>query len=240
MSVAAIVPAAGLGVRLGPGAPKALRELAGEPLLVHAARSLLSGGEVDQLVIVAPPDDVDGVRRLLAGCDSDWDPGSDSDWDPDCDVVAGGSTRRESVAAGLRALNSDVDVVLVHDAARPLVPAEVVARVVSAVRAGAGAVVPVLAVTDTIKRVRAGEVVETIDRSALRAVQTPQGFDRAVLERAHTETTSDVTDDAGMVEALGLGVQVVDGHAEAFKITHSFDLAVAEAVLRARRSPLEY
>ncbi|HET7326759.1 MAG TPA: 2-C-methyl-D-erythritol 4-phosphate cytidylyltransferase [Nocardioidaceae bacterium] len=237
MPVAAIIPAAGLGVRMGPGAPKAMRELAGEPLLAHAVRSLVSTHEVDQLVVVVAADRVDDVRRLLedggvlAATGGRVDPSSHAS---QLRVVAGGSSRRESVAAGLRAVDPDTDVVLVHDAARPLVPAEVVARVVAAVRAGAPAVVPVLAVTDTIKRVRGDEVVETVDRSALRAAQTPQGFSRTALQRAHAETTSVATDDAGMVEELGLTVRVVDGHAEAFKITHAFDLAVAESVLRGR------
>lgn len=225
MSVAAIVPAAGLGVRLGSGAPKALRALAGEPLLVHAVRSLLAAGEVDELILVVPADGVDAVRSLLADRERHGQR---------MVVVAGGASRRESVAAGLQALDTGADLVLVHDAARPLVPPEVVSRVVTALRSGAAAVVPVLPVADTIKRVVADRVVETVDRTTLRAVQTPQGFERAVLERAHAEVRSEVTDDAGMVEELGLAVQVVAGHAEAFKITHPFDLAVAESVLRNR------
>jgi len=224
VSVAVVVPAAGLGVRLGPGEPKALRELAGESLLVRAVRSLLVSGQVGQVVVAAPAGAERTVEALLA-------PVVD---DAVLTVVAGGQTRRESVAAGLAALAGDVDVVLVHDAARPLVPGAVVDRVIGAVRAGAPAVVPVLPVTDTIKRVDGDVVVETVDRAPLRAVQTPQGFDPAVLARAHREATAAATDDAGMVEEIGVTVRVVAGAAEALKITHAFDLAVAEAVLRAR------
>ena len=232
MTTAAVVPAAGRGERLGPGSPKALRDLGGLPILVHAVRALVSARSVDLVVIAAPPDGgVDEVRALLA------------DHVPMAAViiVPGGSSRQQSVAAALQHLPSDVDVVLVHDAARPLVPAELVDAVTSAVRAGSSAVIPVLPVTDTVKEIDAGgRVVATLDRSSLRAVQTPQGFDRALLERAHQEATADqvddVTDDAGLVERLGETVVVVPGHEEAFKVTRPFDLVVAEAVLARRRS----
>ena len=222
MTTAAVVPAAGRGERLGPGSPKALRDLGGLPILVHAVRALVSARSVDLVVIAAPPDGgVDEVRALLA------------DHVPMAAViiVPGGSSRQQSVAAALQHLPSDVDVVLVHDAARPLVPAELVDAVTSAV----------LPVTDTVKEIDAGgRVVATLDRSSLRAVQTPQGFDRALLERAHQEATADqvddVTDDAGLVERLGETVVVVPGHEEAFKVTRPFDLVVAEAVLARRRS----
>jgi 2-C-methyl-D-erythritol 4-phosphate cytidylyltransferase len=209
-------------VRLGDGPPKALRDLAGQPLLVHAVRSVLGSAHVSRVVVAAPPEALDDVARLLA------------DWSEPARVVAGGYTRRASVAAGLAALPVDADIVLVHDAARPLVPSRVVDRVVDAVLAGAPAVVPVLPVTDTIKRVEADVVIETVDRSALRAAQTPQGFRREILARAHVETTSEATDDAGLVEEIGLPVHTVEGSDEALKITRPFDLIVAEAILAAR------
>ena len=217
MTVGVVVPAAGAGTRLGPGAPKALRLLAGEPLLVHAVRRLRACPSVGPVVVAAPPASVAEVQELLAAFD--------------VQVVAGGVERQDSVRVALAALGADVDLVLVHDAARALVPVTVVESVVAALRAGASAVVPVLPVADTVKRVIGDAVVETVAREDLRAVQTPQGFVRSVLERAHTSDRS-VTDDASMVEALGVKVVTVAGAAEAFKVTTPFDLLVAEGVLR--------
>ena len=233
MSTAAVVPAAGRGERLGPGSPKALRDLGGLPSLVHAVRARVSARSVDLVVVAAPAQEgaVDEVRAMLA------------DHVPMAHVVviAGGASRQQSVALALRELGPEVDVVLVHDAARPLVPAELVDSVTSAVRAGAPAVVPVLVVSDTIKQVdESGRVVATLDRSHLRAVQTPQGFSRALLQRAHEsaveEGFDDVTDDAGLIERIGETVVVIPGHEEALKVTRPFDLTIAEAVLARRRS----
>lgn len=225
--VAVIVPAAGKGERLGPGAPKALRELGGFPLLVHAVRTLVAARSVDLVVVAAPPNPqgLAEVQRLLA------------DLPGDTRVVAGGQSRQQSVALALAALPRDCDVVLVHDAARALTPVDVVEAVVGAVRGGAGAVIPVLPVSDTIKAVDGDRVTATVDRSTLRAVQTPQGFTRDILAKAHaaSDPSAPATDDAGLVEALGLPVHTVPGHAEAFKITTPFDLVLAEAVLRRRR-----
>ena len=218
MTVGALVPAAGSGVRLGPGAPKALRLLAGEPLLLHAVRGLRRATSVGPVVVAAPADDLERVRRLLHGLD--------------VVVVAGGAERQDSVRAALAALPIHVDLVLVHDAARCLTPVAVVDRVVAALRAGAQAVVPVLPVADTVKRVDGERVVTTVDRSALRAVQTPQGFRREVLERAHASSGPVLTDDAGLVEAVGGQVTTVAGADEAFKVTRPLDLVLAEALLR--------
>src|SRR6266536_69335 len=136
MSVAAVVPAAGRGERLGGELPKAFRLLGGAPLLVHAVRSLLASRHVGMVVVAAPADRLAEVRALLG---------------PGVTAVAGGEHRQASVAAALAALPSDVDVVLVHDAARPLVPVSIVDAVAGAVLAGAPAVVPVLPVADTLK-----------------------------------------------------------------------------------------
>jgi 2-C-methyl-D-erythritol 4-phosphate cytidylyltransferase len=221
--VAILVPAAGMGVRMGPGGPKALRVLAGEPLLVHAVRNLVAAPSVGVIVVAAPPNDVTAVEALLAAF-------------PQVRVVAGGETRQVSVARALSAVPTEFDLVLVHDAARCLAPPELTETVAAAVRAGSDAVVPVLPVIDTIKMVTdAGVVSATVDRSALRAVQTPQGFRRAVLEEAHTSAVEHHTDDAGMVEALGRKVDTVPGHEAALKITRPFDLAVAEAILSQAR-----
>lgn len=223
----AVVPAAGAGVRLGAGVPKALALIDGEPVLVHALRSLLAAPSVDAVVVCAPPAGLDTTRALCAGLSVRCP----------VEVVAGGDTRQESVARGLAVLPQGADVVLVHDAARALVPAEVVERVVAAVRAGAGAVVPALPVTDTVKQVRDGVVVATLDRSLLVAVQTPQGFRREVLEAAYAAAGADLHfDDAGLVERNGDQVSVVPGHPDAAKITTPADLLVARTVLAARRT----
>ncbi|GAA2968443.1 2-C-methyl-D-erythritol 4-phosphate cytidylyltransferase [Streptomyces flavovirens] len=232
-----MIPAAGRGVRLGPGAPKALRVLGGTPMLIHAVRAMAASRAVGLVVVVAPPDGAPEVKNLI-----------DAHVLPDHTdylVVPGGATRQESVGLGLDALPEDVSVVLVHDAARPLVPVDTVDAVIEAVRAGAPAVVPALPLADTVKEVEPGPpgdpepVLSTPVRSRLRAVQTPQGFDRDTLVRAHAEVAVDgegATDDAGMVERLGSPVVVVPGHAEAFKVTRPLDLVLAEAVLARRRA----
>jgi 2-C-methyl-D-erythritol 4-phosphate cytidylyltransferase len=150
--------------------------------------------------------------------------------------VAGGAERTDSVRRGLDALPSvPFDCILVHDAARPFVPAVVISRVVEAVLAGADAVIPVLPVTDTIKRVGPdGQVTGTPDRSGLVAVQTPQGFRPAVLRRAYDVFADIATDDASLVERLGLPVDTVEGSPDAFKITRPADLVLAEALLSRR------
>ncbi|MEU0285430.1 MULTISPECIES: 2-C-methyl-D-erythritol 4-phosphate cytidylyltransferase [Streptomyces] len=231
---AAVIPAAGRGVRLGPGAPKALRALGGTPMLVHAVRAMADSRAVSLVVVVAPPDGAAEVTSLL---DAHALPER-----TDVLVVPGGESRQESVKLGLDALPEGYDIVLVHDAARPLVPVDTVDAVVEAVRDGAPAVVPALPLADTVKQVEPAAapgdpepVVATPDRSLLRAVQTPQGFDRATLVRAHETVKHDVTDDAGMVEQLGLTVVAVPGHEEAFKVTRPLDLVLAEAVLARRR-----
>lgn len=239
-----MVPAAGRGERLGPGAPKALRELGGVPLLVHAVRALSRSRAVGLVVVVAPPDGTARVRALLDQYGLDGQDGTA------VTVVPGGATRQESVRLGLAAVPDTVDVVLVHDAARPLVPVDVVDAVVRAVADGAEAVVPAVPLADTVKQVspaaapgRPEPVVGTPDRSTLRAVQTPQGFRREVLFRVHEKALHDgvdATDDAGLVERYDGAVVVVPGHEEAFKVTRPLDLVLAEAVLARRRALDEF
>ncbi|MCX6432760.1 MAG: 2-C-methyl-D-erythritol 4-phosphate cytidylyltransferase [Actinobacteria bacterium] len=225
-----MVPAAGRGERLGPGAPKALRPLGGVPMLVHAVRALAASRTVDLVVVAAPEDTAESVASML----------SEQSFPAEVVVVTGGDTRQDSVARALLTLPEDVDVVLVHDAARPLVPEELVTAVVAAVRSGHQAVVPGLAVVDTIKQVDGSDaVVATVDRSTLRAIQTPQGFTRSLLQRAHAGADLDqapATDDAGLVERMGLPVHVIPGHEEAFKVTRPFDVVMAEAILARRRA----
>ena len=225
--VVALVVAAGSGVRLGGAVPKALRLLDGEPLVLHALRRLAAGG-IDRAVVVIRPDERERFDRALTDLER-----------PTVDLVAGGAERQDSVRAGLDFLAEAVPsarIVLVHDAARPLVDPATVRRVVSAVAAGAPAVVPAVAVVDTIRQREPDGSSVGLDRSRLMAVQTPQGFDLDLLRRAHAAVAADgvgVTDDAGACEHLGTVVTTVPGSPTGLKITHSDDLVVAEALLRA-------
>jgi 2-C-methyl-D-erythritol 4-phosphate cytidylyltransferase len=224
--VAVLVPAAGAGLRLGPGGPKALRLLDGEPLLVHAVRRVAAAPSVRLIVVAAPATEVEAVRELLAPV-------------APVTVVSGGAERQQSVAAALAAVPPDLAIVLVHDAARALTPPQLFEEVAAAVRGGLPAVIPVLPVVDTIKEVGPasgpviGEVVlETVDRSVLRSVQTPQGFRRDLLVAAHGAGLDPHTDDAGLVEKAGVVVSCVPGSELALKITRPLDLILAEALLR--------
>jgi 2-C-methyl-D-erythritol 4-phosphate cytidylyltransferase len=218
VKVVVIVVAAGNGVRLGAGTPKAFAPLRGEPLLAHALRGVLGCGEVEHVIVVAPDSHLVQARGVAGD-------------DARVEVVAGGADRAESVKAGLAALHPDDGIVLVHDAARCLAPADLFARVIRAVRAGHPTVVPGIAVTDTVKVVDAQRRVQaTPDRDSLRGIQTPQGFLREVLEHAHAGGGF-ATDDAGLVERIGGHVLVVDGDPRAFKITSALDLAMATALM---------
>jgi 2-C-methyl-D-erythritol 4-phosphate cytidylyltransferase len=218
MTTVAVVPAAGSGVRLGGGAPKAFVHLDGRTLLERALTGLLDSGVVDGVVVAVPAERTDQAKLILGA---------------GATVVAGGKDRTESVRLALAAAG-DPDLVIVHDAARALTPPSLIVRVVEALRAGHPAVVPALPLADTIKAVDAnGVVIATPERSGLRAVQTPQGFETALLLRAYQHAESaDVTDDASLVEHIGGQVQIVDGDPLAFKITTALDLVLAEAILR--------
>jgi 2-C-methyl-D-erythritol 4-phosphate cytidylyltransferase len=218
--VAVLVPAAGAGLRLGPGAPKALRLLDGEPLLVHAVRRIAASPSVRLIVVAAPAAEVDAVRALLTPI-------------APVTVVPGGAERQQSVAKALAAVPDEIAIVLVHDAARALTPSALIESVAAAVREGLPAVIPVLPVVDTVKEVGPGEIVlGTVDRAALRTVQTPQGFRHAVLAAAHAAGGDALTDDAGLVEKAGVAVTCVPGSELAMKITRPLDLILAEALLR--------
>jgi 2-C-methyl-D-erythritol 4-phosphate cytidylyltransferase len=173
------------------------------------------------IVVAAPAAEVPAIVGLLA----DLAPVT---------VVPGGASRQASVAAALAAVPERFEIVLVHDAARALAPPGLVDRVAEAVRAGHPAVIPVLPVVDTVKQVTAsGTVLGTVDRSVLRAVQTPQGFLRRTLAAAHAAAVDEHTDDAGLVEKIGGTVHCVPGDERAIKITRPVDLVVAEALLSA-------
>jgi 2-C-methyl-D-erythritol 4-phosphate cytidylyltransferase len=218
-TVVAVVPAAGSGERLAAGIPKAFYQLEGQTLVERAVDGLLGSGVVDTVVAAVPPGLVDEAKLILGD---------------KATVVAGGANRAESVSLALAALSGNPDFVLVHDAARALTPPALIVRVVDALRAGHGAVVPALPLSDTIKAVDAnGVVLGTPERAGVRAVQTPQGFATDLLLRAYQRAgAADFTDDASLVEHLGGQVQVVEGDPLAFKITTQLDLLLAQAIVR--------
>ena len=218
--VAAIIPAAGSGVRLGADVPKAFLALGGLSLLTRSA--LAMSAVADILIIAAPADSLDEASNQVAQVDAE------------IHIVTGGEHRQESVANALRMVPEDVSVVLVHDAARPLVPIEVTQNVVAAIRGGAKAAIPVLPLVDTIKRVNNnGIAIETVDRNQLRRVQTPQGFDRATLDLAYQNPEVVATDDAGLMDALGIPVVSVAGDERSLKITTMSDVQHALSLLEA-------
>jgi 2-C-methyl-D-erythritol 4-phosphate cytidylyltransferase len=227
MRVAALVLGAGRGERLGEDAPKAFVPLCGKPLLVRALAALAAAPEIDVVVPVIGRDDLSRMEALeseLASIPGLLPP------------VIGGAERQDSMTAGLAALPADVDFVAVHDAARPLVAAEAISRVVDAARSS-GAAILVVPVRDTIKRVREGRIVETPDRSECYAAQTPQVFRVEVLREALEKAAAEGfigTDDAEIVERIGVPVTVVSGDASNVKITDRADLIAAERWLRER------
>lgn len=216
LTVAAIVVAGGAGARLGAGLPKAFVAVRGRTLLEHAVARFAAHPGVRDVVAVVPADRVADAATAL----------------PSATVVAGGATRQRSVACGMLALARDVDTVLVHDAARAFAPAAVVSRVLVALAGGALAVVPTLAIADSLRAVGAdGTLGAAVDRATLVAVQTPQGFARAVLVAAHGAAVSDdASDDATLVAAMGVAVFAVPGAEESIKITGPLDLLIAEVL----------
>jgi 2-C-methyl-D-erythritol 4-phosphate cytidylyltransferase len=214
-----IVAAAGSGLRLGADRPKALVPLAGRPLVSWSVETLLGSG-VAEVVVAAPGDELAAFAAVLP---------------PDVRLVVGGATRTASVRAALANAGERADAVLVHDAARPLTPPDVVTRVLAALAGGAAAVVPVLPVVDTTVSVDGdGVVTGALPRETLRRVQTPQGFARAVLLDAYDRLPGGVelTDDAAVVRAAGVPVATVAGDERAAKVTVPHDLALAELTVR--------
>jgi 2-C-methyl-D-erythritol 4-phosphate cytidylyltransferase len=222
--------AAGRGVRAqagGRGEPKQFRPVAGVPLLLRALRPFAEHPRVGPIVVVLPPD--------AAAAPPDW---LRSHLSSRVVVAAGGDVRQQSVANGLRALAPGPSLVLVHDAARPFVPRDLIDRVLAVAALGAAAV-PGLPLSDTVKEAdTAGLIVRTVPRERLVAVQTPQAFPRAMLETAHQRARGDgpaqaATDDAALCERLGHPVRVVAGSGINIKITTAEDLAIAEALAAA-------
>lgn len=219
---AAIIAGAGLGNRLGATLPKALIQIEGRTLIERAFTAL--SPVVDEIVITAPAGFENEFQKIVG---------------ESAKVITGGVLRSDSVNLALKALSPSIQYVLVHDAARALATSGLAKRVLSELEGGEVAVIPALPVIDTIKEIDgSGYVRNTPDRSALRAIQTPQGFARAALQRAH-EASEDATDDAALVEALGLKVKTIDGEALALKITNPMDIATAIGLLNPNSKSLQ-
>lgn len=221
---AAVVVMAGSGARLGASVPKAFVPLGGRPMWRHAAEAFGSIANCRAVVLVAPADRVDEVRRAM----------------PRAVVVAGGARRQDSVRLGLAAVPPDAGIVAVHDAARPFIRAStIVAAVEEAARTGAALVAA--PARDTVKRVTDGRVAGTLDRSELWLAQTPQCFRLDVIREAHAvaeRESWDVTDDCALLERLGRAVSVVPGDAWNLKVTEPADLELAEALLARRAAKI--
>lgn len=255
--VGVVVPAAGMGRRMG-GVRKAMLELAGEPMLQRTLRPLLAHPEIGWVAVAlaveeleAPPEWLRVLTRAnaVAGPDARAVPALAGKELPgygapeslarpataELLLVAGGAERGDSVRAGLEAIPEDAAVLLVHDAARPLVTRDVIDRTIAAARAG-DCVVSAVPIVDTVKRVdTGGRVTETLDRNLLWRVQTPQAFPAAVLRAAYARAAMEgihATDDATLVERFGGTVRVVEGAPENLKVTTPFDRVVAELLLR--------
>ena len=218
MSVWAVLVAAGRGERLGEDRPKAFVRLGDLPMLAEPLRRLDESGWIDQIVLVAPPEweepaillaEEIGASKVSA-------------------CVPGGATRTESVRAGIAEVPEDAAVIVVHDAARPLVSEEVILRVIAALGEGFDGAVPGLPLADTVKRVQSGVVVETVPRDELVTVQTPQAFVapvlRAALKALSDESSQSPTDCASLVEANGGRIRVVEGDEKLLKVTTRADL----------------
>lgn len=225
--LAVIVVAAGRGERLKASAPKAFVEIQGRTILEHSLLPLSALAELAQVVIAAPASHLAEATEIANVLNTD----------ATLDVVAGGETRQQSIANALAVLSDDIEVVLVHDAARAFASTELFERVANEVRSSGAAVIPALEIADTIKRVSADQVLETVDRSSLRSAQTPQGFVSSELQRAYAVASDDFTDDAALMQSQGKKVLFVRGEVEASKITTADDLiAVRSRLSRSGRT----
>lgn len=223
-----MVVAAGRGVRMGGPQPKQFLEIEGKPILAWTLEALIASPLVRALVVVAPPDQVNETRRMLTPHLPATAP---------ITYAAGGTERQDSVYNGLLALSEDFDWVLIHDGVRPFVTTALIERTLAAA-ADTGAAICALAATDTVKRVRGASVVATLPREEIWLVQTPQVFRRRDLLAAHRRSQTygrQATDDAALVERLGLEVRVVAGEPFNRKITTPEDLAWARWVVAERR-----
>jgi 2-C-methyl-D-erythritol 4-phosphate cytidylyltransferase len=219
MSVWAVIAAAGSGERLGLDRPKAFANLRDRPLLAESLERLEGSDWIDSIVVAAPPDWEEPVILLAEelGCGKV------------AEAVTGGATRAASVAAAISVVPEDAAVVLVHDAARPVLPEEVIERVLTALNEGWEGAIPVMSLTDTVKRVESDRVVETVEREGLAVAQTPQAFVAPVLRAALSD--DDATDCSALVEARGGRIKAVTGDARLIKVTDPADLEAVEHLL---------
>jgi 2-C-methyl-D-erythritol 4-phosphate cytidylyltransferase / 2-C-methyl-D-erythritol 2,4-cyclodiphosphate synthase len=226
MTTAVIIVAAGSGSRLGSPLPKAFVSVAGVLMLQHALGALTDWTRWDSLVLVVPEGYQAPAKALATGMES-------------VHVTVGGETRGDSVQQGLAALPAGTSYVLIHDAARALMPPEVFDRVLDALQSGAKGVIPHVPVVDTL--VTVGELSSTqggVNRDELGSVQTPQGFDVGALVQAYASTSQEFTDDAAVLRSAGHEVLGVQGHPRGFKITYPDDLLRAESLLGSNGAPL--
>jgi 2-C-methyl-D-erythritol 4-phosphate cytidylyltransferase len=229
--IGVIVVAAGQGARMGGGLPKQYRDLAGVPMLLRSLRPFAAHPEVAHLVVVLPPGDVSAPPPWLAGLAGGT-----------LSLAAGGAERSDSVGHGLAALPGHCRTVLVHDAARPLVDRATIDRIIEVARTGTAAV-PAVPLGDTVKEVVPDDpmltVRATVPREHLWRAQTPQGFSRILLEEAHARARSEGlrgTDDAMLLERLGVPVRLVPGSSLNFKVTTEVDFRLAELIIRSEQS----
>ena len=219
MSVWAVIAAAGSGERLGLDRPKAFANLRDRPLLAESLERLEASDWIDSIVVAAPPDWEEPVILLAEelGCGKV------------AEAVTGGETRAASVAAAVAVVPDDAAAILVHDAARPVLPEEVIERVLTALNEGWDGAIPVLPIADTIKRVEADRVVETVAREGLAVAQTPQAFVAPILRGALSD--DEATDCSALVEARGGRVKVVPGDPLLIKVSEPGDLEAVERLL---------
>ncbi len=225
MNIALVIPAAGRGERLGLGVPKALVPLGGVALLRRTADRMAAAAKFAETVVLAPEDSIDAFEEALRGA---------SPLLGRLRVLAGGATRQASVAAGLAALAPGVDLVCIHDAARPLVSAQTVGEVILAAHES-GAATAAARPSDSVRQDRGDGGSVALDRSSLWLVETPQVFRRSVIEQAHRHAAASAgpwTDDASMVEAIGQPIRVVASEGRNLKVTVEADLALALEMLR--------
>jgi 2-C-methyl-D-erythritol 4-phosphate cytidylyltransferase len=223
--VGVVMVAAGAGVRAGAGEPKQFRPILGVPMLLRALRPFLAHPAVGRVIVALPPAAVGRPPEWLAPLLGER-----------LRAVAGGATRADSVRAGLAGLGDVPGIVLVHDAARPLVSREIIDAVIALARTGVGAV-PAVPIGDTVKQAADGRVLRTVSRDGLWGAQTPQGFPGVMLTAAYagwTPTDPPPTDDAELCERGGFPVAITPGAADNLKVTTGSDWRVAEALLRER------
>jgi 2-C-methyl-D-erythritol 4-phosphate cytidylyltransferase len=219
-AAAAIVLAAGAGRRLGADEPKAFLTIGGRPILAVAAAAAAASGAIDEMIVTVPDGFGDRARGCVEGLGVP------------CTVIPGGDSRQASVRAALAAVRDGVDLVAVHDAARPFAPPDLFVSVLDAVEADVDGAIPVLPVADTVKKIEGGFIIATVPRDELALAQTPQAFRVTSLRDAHDRAAASglgVTDDAQLLETVGHRVRAIVGDPMNTKITTMLDLARADA-----------